>query len=132
MSHEPQAGTTAIEDGVPVDAALRAIWRERLLRELGNVATHSRARAADDRVEPPAKIDVSDQHALDLERDVDLILDDESGAAADAIRSALQRLDEGSFGWCVDCGETIAIARLTALPSAARCLDCQAAAERRR
>lgn len=132
MLHEPQAGTTAIEDGVPVDAALRAIWRERLLRELGNVATHSEARAADDRVEPPAKIDVSDQHALDLERDVELILDDESGAAADAIRSALQRLDEGSFGWCVDCGETIAIDRLMALPSAARCLDCQAAAERRR
>jgi DnaK suppressor protein len=132
MSHEPQAGTTATEDGVPIDAALRAIWRERLLRELGNVATHSRARVAEDRIEPPAKVDVSDQHALDLERDLELILDDESGAAADAIRSALQRLDEGSFGWCVDCGQTIAIARLMALPSAARCRDCQAAAERRR
>lgn len=41
------------------------------------------------------------------------------------IASALQRLDDGSFGECVDCGVDIPFARLEAVPSAACCIDCQ-------
>ncbi|WP_299676839.1 TraR/DksA C4-type zinc finger protein [uncultured Roseobacter sp.] len=40
------------------------------------------------------------------------------------IRAALQRLDEGDYGHCTDCGEEIASARLTSDPATPRCLDC--------
>lgn len=40
------------------------------------------------------------------------------------IRAALQRLDEGEYGYCTDCGDAIAPARLAADPAIARCLDC--------
>lgn len=46
------------------------------------------------------------------------------------VEAALQRLDDGSFGECVECGVDIPVARLSAVPSAARCIDCQERRER--
>jgi RNA polymerase-binding protein DksA len=39
--------------------------------------------------------------------------------------AALARIDAGSYGVCVDCGETIGVERLEFRPEAARCLACQ-------
>ncbi|MGH7279863.1 MAG: TraR/DksA family transcriptional regulator [Candidatus Rokuibacteriota bacterium] len=39
--------------------------------------------------------------------------------------SALQRIDDGSFGACERCGEAISDKRLEALPFARHCIDCQ-------
>lgn len=38
-----------------------------------------------------------------------------------AIDAALQRMDAGVFGICVDCGQTISFDRLQAVPFALRC-----------
>ncbi len=46
-----------------------------------------------------------------------------------AVRAALARIEAGTYGICVDCEEPIALARLEAWPSAARCLPCQEAHE---
>ncbi len=43
--------------------------------------------------------------------------------------SALQRIDEGGFGDCERCGETIGEKRLEALPFARYCIACQRAVE---
>ncbi|KRT71518.1 MAG: transcriptional regulator, TraR/DksA family [Candidatus Rokubacteria bacterium CSP1-6] len=43
--------------------------------------------------------------------------------------TALQKLDEGSFGSCERCGEVIAEKRLEALPFARYCIGCQRAIE---
>lgn len=40
------------------------------------------------------------------------------------IESALQRLDEGTWGECERCGNKIAGARMQALPTASLCVDC--------
>ena len=40
------------------------------------------------------------------------------------IDRALQRIDDGDFGNCVDCGESIAPARLAIDPTAETCIDC--------
>lgn len=45
------------------------------------------------------------------------------------IRAALQRLDDGTYGTCLDCGAKISDARLTVRPEAARCVECQGKAE---
>jgi DnaK suppressor protein len=39
--------------------------------------------------------------------------------------SALQKIDDGSFGTCERCSEDIAEKRLDALPFARYCIDCQ-------
>ena len=41
----------------------------------------------------------------------------------------LQRVADGSYGLCVDCGDAIATARLHANPVALRCVACQDKAE---
>jgi RNA polymerase-binding transcription factor len=45
------------------------------------------------------------------------------------IQAALARMDSGTYGYCVDCGESIGFQRLQAYPSASRCLQCQSKAE---
>ncbi len=40
------------------------------------------------------------------------------------IRSALVRIDEGEWGWCLTCGEEIAAGRLERDPAATQCLSC--------
>jgi DnaK suppressor protein len=46
------------------------------------------------------------------------------------IRAALERIDDGSFGICLNCEEEIAPKRLAAVPWTALCIVCQEAAER--
>lgn len=41
-----------------------------------------------------------------------------------AIAEALQRLDEGAFGICTNCGKPIAEVRLEVRPYAPTCVDC--------
>jgi DnaK suppressor protein len=45
------------------------------------------------------------------------------------IDRAIQRLVEGCYGTCDECGEDIAESRLRALPFAERCLRCEASRE---
>ena len=46
------------------------------------------------------------------------------------VSSALLRINSGNFGYCLQCGEPIAFARLDAQPFTPNCLDCQSATER--
>ena len=43
----------------------------------------------------------------------------------DGVLAALSRIDEASYGQCVDCGHPIPEGRLDARPDAARCVGCQ-------
>jgi len=56
-------------------------------------------------------------------------LDRESRLLRD-IRSALGRIDEGTFGTCLHCEQDISRRRLEAVPWAKLCLPCQEAADR--
>jgi DnaK suppressor protein len=47
------------------------------------------------------------------------------------IEAALQRIDEGRWGECSECGRAIEPKRLEALPWAIRCTGCAEARERR-
>lgn len=49
----------------------------------------------------------------------------------DDIGAALKRIDDGTYGECVDCGEDIPRPRLDANPAAARCIPCQERLEAR-
>jgi DnaK suppressor protein len=45
------------------------------------------------------------------------------------IDEALERIVDGSFGDCIDCGDEIEIRRLEARPTATHCLSCKEAQE---
>jgi DnaK suppressor protein len=48
------------------------------------------------------------------------------------VMAALARVDDGSYGHCVDCGGLVPDERLEARPAVARCVPCQAKRDRRR
>ena len=48
------------------------------------------------------------------------------------IEQAIKRIDEQSFGACVECEKTIPVARLKALPYVETCLKCQEKIESKR
>ena len=41
-----------------------------------------------------------------------------------AVRRALQRIEDGTYGECANCGNEIAAGRLEARPEAALCIEC--------
>lgn len=46
------------------------------------------------------------------------------------IDAALNRIDAGDYGYCLDCGEDIAIERLEIDPSIPLCINCASKAEK--
>lgn len=63
------------------------------------------------------------------ERSLEFAIEEHETAHLNAIASALERMDAGTYGECTDCGKDIAPARLQATPEAARCVHCQEAVE---
>ena len=68
------------------------------------------------------------QHAVERELALGTLARESSGLRE--TRAALRRIDDGSFGICLDCEEEINLKRLTAVPWAARCIACQERADR--
>lgn len=78
-----------------------------------------------------AREEASDDWAkADAERDLAFALEERESAELVAIDEALKRIADGSYGLCVDCGVSIATARLHANPTAMRCVGCQGQLEK--
>ena len=106
------------------------LLRQQLLQRLahleGRLATVEHDRRRDTNALDP---DWEEQATV---RQNDEVLDELAEAErlqARAIRAALQRIEDGSYGQCVTCGEPIAPRRLEALPYATQCIACVRQAE---
>jgi RNA polymerase-binding protein DksA len=64
-----------------------------------------------------------------LGREIDYTLGENSGQVLADIDSALKRIDEGTYGTCISCGQEIPVQRLEAYPAASLCIDCKRRAE---
>jgi len=78
-----------------------------------------------------------DQHPADYASNVGEVDREEASievveAQRARVREALQRLDSGTYGQCVDCGRALPDERLEARPEAERCVECQQRHEARR
>jgi DnaK suppressor protein len=73
--------------------------------------------------------DAGESSEADIQEDIELALIQMKAETLQRISEALARLDEGKYGYCFECGDEIAGARLRALPFAVRCKDCEEARE---
>jgi RNA polymerase-binding transcription factor DksA len=109
-------------------AAIRTLIEARVAQleieiraKLGEAADMSSVlERTDDHGDQSVADDAATTDIADVQRDIE-----EQIAAA----AALKRLDDGSYGLCIDCTEPIPPARLSAQPLASRCLVCQTRAE---
>ena len=77
----------------------------------------------------------SDNHPADVatatvDREIDYTLEENSEHVLQAIDEALQRIEEGTYGKCGNCGKPIEPERLQLLPYATLCIDCKRLQER--
>src|SRR5215813_1266881 len=110
-----------------LDQALLDSLKDALLRKRGEIL------AASTGTRPlPASADVNsrqgdmaDQASGNNEVHIQLKLKQTDAKILQAIEEALSRLDKGTYGVCRDCGESIAPARLNAIPWTRVCITCK-------
>lgn len=74
--------------------------------------------------------DIYDAVSEERSRDLDLILNEHQKRTIDQIDEALERIDEGTYGECEECGVKIPKGRLRIRPFAKLCVECQEKVER--
>jgi DnaK suppressor protein len=75
--------------------------------------------------------DQMDEIQFATERDLAIGNVDRQSALLRQVKTALRRIRDDAFGICIDCDCPISPKRLTAVPWAARCIQCQEMADRK-
>jgi DnaK suppressor protein len=107
------------------DRELRQILegqRDRILKAIRLTIREGREEGA---MEDAEVHDDGDLSAADMQSELEFALLQMQGATLEQIDPALERLDEGRYGFCYDCGTSITASRLRALPFATRCRACE-------
>ena len=99
-------------------------WRESILaesRETLNVL----------QTENESHSDVADRASSETDRSIELRTRDRQRKLISKIEEALARIEDGSYGHCVETGEPISLRRLDARPTATLSVEAQERHERR-
>jgi DnaK suppressor protein len=99
-------------------------WKEDILRESRETLSHLQS-------ETENHPDIADRASSETDRSLELRTRDRQRKLIAKIDEALQRIDEGNYGYCEETGEPIGIARLDARPIATLSLEAQERHERR-
>ncbi len=73
--------------------------------------------------------DPADRATAESDRAFTLRIRDRERRLIRKIQSALQRIEDGTYGYCDDCGEDIGIPRLNARPMTKLCIACKSKQE---
>lgn len=109
---------------------LKAIIEERrreIMSEVQGRMRDVRAEGAGSAVQ--GVLDAAESSELDIQDEIEFALIQMKAETLNKIDEALRRLEEGTYGYCFECGEEISEKRLRALPFAVRCKDCEEARE---
>jgi RNA polymerase-binding protein DksA len=109
------------------------VYRERLLslraRLRGDVSQLAESALKKNRSESNGDLSSMPIHMADIgsdnfEQEFTLSLMENDGATLSHIETSLERIEEGSYGQCDECGVKIPKARLNAIPYAVLCIKC--------
>ena len=99
-------------------------WRDEILRDAQGTIQNLQD---DDGLAP----DIADRATTESERSIELRTRDRQRKLVTKINAALERIEDGSYGYCDDTGEPIGLKRLEARPSATLSIEAQERHERR-
>jgi DnaK suppressor protein len=99
-------------------------WRDEILRE-------SRETLAALQTESENHPDLADRASSETDRAIELRARDRQRKLISKIEAALSRIEDGTYGYCEETGEPIALRRLDARPIATLSLEAQERHERR-
>jgi DnaK suppressor protein len=98
-------------------------WRAELLRESESTISHLK----EENWQEP---DINDRASLETDAALELRTRDRYRKLVNKIDSAMSRISDGSYGYCVDTGEEIGLSRLEARPIATLTIEAQEKHER--
>lgn len=98
-------------------------WKEELLRESVETLHHLQ----EESLKEP---DIADQASSETDRSLELRTRDRERKLINKINDALERIADGSYGYCEETGDPIGLARLEARPIATLSLEAQERHER--
>ncbi len=105
---------------------LKRILEERRIEIIGEVQHKIRdVRNGDAAISRQGVRDEAESSETEIQDDIEFALLQMKVETLKKIGKALAHLDEGSFGYCHECGAEIAKQRLRALPFAGRCKSCE-------
>lgn len=123
----PQSvGTTIVKMNKNPTEGLKRSLAERkreILREIQDKFRDVRAEAKSK--ETSEELGTGGIFEAGTQQDIEFALIQMKAETLDQINHALSRLDEGAYGYCLECGEEIPERRLRAPPFAIRCKDCE-------
>lgn len=99
-------------------------WKEEILRESRETLAHLQE-------ESQNHPDLADRASSETDRSIELRARDRQRKLIAKIDAALQRIEDGSYGYCEETGEPISVKRLDARPIATLSLEAQERHERR-
>ena len=99
-------------------------WKEEILREAKETLQHLQD-------ESQNHSDFADRASSETDRAIELRARDRQRKLIAKIDSALQRIDDGTYGYCEETGEPISLKRLDARPIATLSIEAQERHERR-
>jgi DnaK suppressor protein len=99
-------------------------WREDIIKEAKETLQHLQ----DENQNHP---DLADRASSETDRAIELRARDRQRKLVSKIESALQRLEDGTYGFCEETGEPISLRRLEARPIATLSVEAQERHERR-
>lgn len=100
-------------------------FRQKLLRWRDELLVESSETLSSLQNESLAESDLGDRATLETDRAIELRTRDRERKLISKIDEALQRIDEGNYGFCEETSEPIAIRRLEARPIATLSLEAQ-------
>lgn len=106
----------------------RLLQREQQLLQEIEAAKDEQEQQAEDAEDLPREPDANQTHDTS-DREVRSAEQRRDQNELQAVRAALKRIADGSYGECTDCGKGIAEQRLHASPAAMRCIACQTLVE---
>jgi len=99
-------------------------WKDEILKEARDTLQHLQ----DENVNHP---DLADRASSETDRAIELRARDRQRKLIAKIDAALQRIEDGTYGYCEETGEPIALKRLEARPIATLSIEAQERHERR-
>ncbi|MCX5497047.1 RNA polymerase-binding protein DksA [Kaistia dalseonensis] len=99
-------------------------WKDDILKESRETLQHLQ----DENVNHP---DLADRASSETDRAIELRARDRQRKLISKIDAALQRIEDGSYGFCEETGEPISLKRLDARPIATLSIEAQERHERR-
>ncbi|CTQ68224.1 RNA polymerase-binding protein DksA [Roseibium alexandrii] len=109
----------------------REYFKNKLLAWKGEILKESAETLATLQEESQNHPDLADRASSETDRSIELRARDRQRKLISKIDAALERIADGSYGYCEETGEPIALRRLEARPIATLSIEAQEAHERR-